>query len=56
MQGLDQSGRQSCERKALMRHRWPFSVHRFVYVTTNESAKLHLLLFGKVLIEENDGS
>ena len=56
MQGFDQGGRQSCEREALMRHRWPFSVHRFVNVATNESAKLHLLLFGEVLIEENDGS
>ena len=39
-----------------MRHRWPFLVRRFVYVTVNESAKLRPLLFGEAPIEQNDGS
>ena len=40
----------------MLRHRWPFSVHRFVYVTIDETAKVRPLLVGEALIEENNGS
>jgi hypothetical protein len=40
LQGFDQGGRRGCEREEVLRHRWPFSVHRFVYVAIDESAKM----------------
>src|SRR6201982_1509174 len=39
-----------------MRHRWPFSVHRFLYVAIDESAKLRPLLCREVLAKDNDSS
>src|SRR5262249_27573676 len=39
-----------------MRHLWPFSVHRVLYVAVHEGAKLRSLLIRKGLSEENNGS
>src|SRR5262249_8654584 len=49
-------GRQGCDRDALMRHRWPFSVHRFLYVAVDESTKMSSLLIREGLTKANDGS
>ena len=56
LQGFDQGGRRGCEREEVLRHRWPFSVHRFVYVAIDESAKMYPLLFGEALIKYNHDS
>jgi hypothetical protein len=40
----------------LMRHRWPFLVHRFVYVAVDESSEVRPLVFGEATIKENNGS
>jgi hypothetical protein len=40
----------------VLRHRWPFSVDRFVYVPIDESAKMYPLLFGEALIEYSHAS
>src|SRR5262249_39135031 len=39
-----------------MRHRWPFSVHRFLYVAVHERTKLHSLLIRKGLGKDINGS
>src|SRR5262245_39087858 len=39
-----------------MRHLWPFSVHRVLYVAIHEGAKLRSLLIRKGFGEENNGS
>src|SRR6188474_2381214 len=39
-----------------MRHRWPFSVHRFLYVAVHERTKLRSLLIRKGLGEDINGS
>src|SRR5215831_10941594 len=44
------------EREALMRHRWPFSVHCFLYVAVHERTKLRSLLIRKSLGEDINGS
>jgi hypothetical protein len=56
LQGFDHGGRQSCELEALMRHRWTFSVHRFLYVTIDEGAEVHPLFCREGLTKENNGS
>ena len=40
----------------MMRHRWPFLVHRFLYVAVDESTKLHPLVIRERLGQQNDGS
>jgi len=39
-----------------MRHRWPLSVHRFIYVAIDESMKVHPLLIREGVGQQNDGS
>jgi hypothetical protein len=39
-----------------MRHRWPFSVHRILYVAVHESTKVHPLLTWERVSEDNNGS